>query len=74
MQFRGVAEQGLAEQCDYTLDEMPKRVARNHLFFEFRDAESEKGKLSIAHEIMDSFVHSLPQRNSSEGAIDSNGK
>jgi len=55
-----LSAQGLAEQCDYQLAETPKRVVRNHLRFEFRDAESEKGKSAIAHEIIDFFAHSLP--------------
>ena len=55
-----LSAQGLADQCDYQLDETPKRVVRNRLCFEFRDAESEKGKSAIAHEIMDFFAHSLP--------------
>jgi hypothetical protein len=56
------AEQGLAEQCDYRLDELPKRVLRNHMLFEFRDAKLEEGNSAIAHEIMDFFLHSLPQQ------------
>ncbi len=54
-----LSAQGLAEQCDYQLDEAPKRIVRNHLRFEFQDAESEKGKSAIANEIMNFFARSL---------------
>jgi hypothetical protein len=64
-----LGELGLAHQCDHQLEQMPKRVIRNHVSFEFENTGLTKVGPIVAQEILECLSRSLTQTRNGIGDV-----